>query len=691
MRPIVTPYLKNYWLVPIFCLGFWNLILAQEQDSVVDTMVWDEHTTYDRGNFRDSTYSNAAAGKANVSMRQVNYTEQFLQGSVAGLVAIENSGQPGGSMSLQIRGAHTIGAGSQPLYIIDGIPIYQSVRQPSFATTFGPALGALSFLNPNDIASITVLKDAAATALYGARGSNGVIIIRTKRAEKSQSGIELKISGGLQQPIGEYKLANARQYASFLNEAQLNAGLPALYSNPDVFGAGTDWQEAIRREQAWSQHYHLGITGGGDKVSFLLSGQYLNQNGLAIGSDLQRYSIHANIDAQVNDRFTVQNSFNFARVESNTIPSASSADNQSQDVISGSMLFNPLLPLVNPDQSVNNHNVKVAEDGKPLSLLQSHFAQANPRLLGGITDSKLSFNQLSNYVSLNYAATEKLSMQTTIGLNAIFNDQFTFVPGQLFFGSAADAIGTAAKTQSLQFINEYKIAYTHNFVAQHQVIARVGFSTEGYRQEFLAGQSVGFDNESLRFYSLTVGQDKNLQSDLSEWGMQSYLGTIDYKYANRYALTLSLRSDASSFFSGAHSVFPAVSTHWDLSTTSFVKNSHFINKLAFRASYGETGNQSIAPYSSYTVLNEFNPALNGGTINGISLSRIGNNALDAERTNQLNGGLHLGFCNNRFLLDFDVYHHKTDNALVWQPLAGSSGFEDVLTNAANITNTGVEL
>lgn len=686
MRPCHTYYFRFILLLSLYSSN--DLLLGQDSLLVDTTKL--THVSHDRGYFRQTAFPHdAASSGVHLKNRIANTVDQHLQGSAAGVYAIENSGQPASEITLQIRGIHTLAGNNQPLFVIDGIPFYNETALTSAGTTFGPRISPLTFLNPEDIESITVLKDAGASILYGSRATNGVIIIRTKRKADSPQKISFHAQTGIQQPIGSYDLANASQFANFLNQAHTNAGQDAPYSNPSTFGTGTDWQDQIYRDPAWRQQYHLGVSGGTDQISFLLSGQYLSQKGLVIGSGLERYNFHANIDAEISDRLKLQNSLNFGRLDLNSIASDAASDESGIDVITGSRIFNPILPHLNEDGSINIFHRMADNGGLPTSVFQSALTQPNPLLLAGSTDSKMSTNRITNYLSLSYLIRPNLTLHGSLGLDGIFNEEYTFIPGLLFF-TTSDGVGSGAKMDAFKFINQYHIHFNETFSTSHTVDAMAGFSTEGYRREFLAGQSVGFDNESLRYYSLTVGQQKSLRSDISEWGMRSYFGKVSYAYRQIYNLSLAARADAVSTFGGQYQLFPAVSFSWNPGNTNLLKSHENISSLVVRTSYGLTGNQAIDPYSRFTLLNEFNSALNGGTLNGIGLNRLGNDDLEIEKTRQFNLGAHLGLSDETLIFDLDFYHNQTSNAIALLPLAGTTGYEYVLANAASISNQGLE-
>ncbi|MCB0688017.1 MAG: SusC/RagA family TonB-linked outer membrane protein [Saprospiraceae bacterium] len=658
-----------------------HLVLAQDSTDL-------SHQAMELG-YDQPVNSSLSATGINLKYRLATTVDQLLQGTSAGIYAVENSGQPGGEVGVHLRGFHSLIAGNQPLYVVDGIPYNNETDWSLAGTTFGPATSPLAFISPQDIESITVLKDAGATALYGSRGSNGVIIIKTKRILPDSLSVSFNMNFGSLVPMGSYELATAGQYATFLNEAFANAGLSQPYSNPSGFGKGTDWQDKILRKSAIRQNYHLGISGGNEKLNFYLAGEFLDQPGIIIGSDFQRYNFQANIDAQLNDKLILENSLQLGRIEFNTIPSDAGYGTSDVDVITGSRIFNPILPHQNNDGSINYFNLMADDSGLPTGILQSDLIQPNPLLLAGSTDSKSTTTRVHNYLSLKYHLLENLSINGAIGVDALFNEEYTFIPGALFFGQPKGR-GSGAKLDALKFTNQYFVEFENPQSTDHHLKVFGGVGIEGWRREVLAGQSLGFDNETLRYYSLTVGQQKLLNSDIQDWNMQSIFGQGSYAYRDIYELTLTARADGSSIYGGRFSLFPAIAFSWNLDKSSLVRNHENISRLLIRTSIGSTGNLSIEPYSRFSLLNEFSAALNGSTINGISIDRIGNKDLKIEKTQKFNIGFQLGLKDNRWLFDLDLYRDLTDNAIGLRPLAATSGFQYAMANVASILNQGIE-
>lgn len=647
------------------------------------------HRTQEAG-YGDSVLTSASRSRVNLEFLNSVTADQLLQGTVSGVYTVQNSGQPSGEMGVHIRGFHSLASGNQPLCIIDGLPYYNETGWNSSGTVFGPPISPLSFLNPLDIASISVLKDAGATAIYGARASNGVVIIRTRRSLPDSLRVSLNVTIGTQDPIGQYDLADASQFASYLNQAFTNANLEAPYTNTEDFGAGTNWQNLIFRDQALIQNYHLGISGGTDKMKFYLGGQYLDQQGIVVGSNFQRYNFRVNIDARLSEKFTLNNSLNFGRVDFNSIASDAAYDDSGIDVITGSRIFNPILRHRNENGSVNTFNFMADNSGLSSGNLQGTIIQPNPLLLAGSTDSRSSSTRVNNYLNLRYNILDNLTINGGLGVDAVFNEEYTFIPGVLFF-QTGQGTGSGAKLDALKYINQYYLEYGNQGSGDHQLHLLAGFATEGWRRELLAGKSIGFDNETLRYYSLTVGQQKNLNSDVSQWSMQSFFGRGTYNYRDLYTLTLSARADATPLFDNKWSLFPSLAFTWNLAQSSLVKNNEKMSSLRIRSSIGQVGNSSIQPYSRFSTLDEYSAALNGSIINGISISRIGNSDLEIEKTQSFNLGIEMGMNKDKIIFDLEFYRSVTQNAIGMVKLPGTSGLDYALANVASISNQGIEL
>ncbi len=615
--------------------------------------------------------------------------DQLLQGGAPGLTAIQTSGQPAAPLNLQVRGLHTLSAGSQPLYVIDGFPLYNRNDWVNGGLANGPPINGLAFLDPADIASIDVLRGVGATGLYGARASNGVVIIRTKRGEPGDRMIGLNSEVGFQTPIEQYKLANGSQYLSFVNQAFNNAGL-----NPP-FGAsaigGTDWSRSIFRDSPLSQSHRLIFRGGSKAFRFALSGTYRDVHGIVLGSDLQRYSLHANIDADVSKKMTINNSLNFSRINARTISTDQSGVGANIGVVGSSYLFNPLLPERDQNGALIPFNFEVNADGSVSSLLQNDHPVRNPVALATAWDSEVATSRISDFLGWNYSLSKRFAIVGGFGLDVIFNDEATFLPGALEFNVPLGGIGTSSKLQSYQWVQQYFVKYETLPSSKHQLSLMGGYSAEGFRRELLTGQASGFENEALRYFSLAVGKNKSVGSDVIQWGLESFLGKATYRWDKKYSVQFAARADASSRFGNKFEFFPTFSGVWHITEEPFIKSQKILSQLSLRLGYGLTGNQEIPPYSSLTFLDELTSVRQGSMVNGIGPSRIGNENLEVEKTTKFDVGVRVGLFENRWQIEADFYRYQTKNAMLLVPLAGVGSSVGNLQNGAGLENNGFEL
>lgn len=597
--------------------------------------------------------------------------DQLLQGTVAGVFATQTSGQPAAEMVLRIRGISSLIAGNQPLYIIDGFPLYSDNNAISSGITAGPRLNGLAMLNPDDIESISVLKDAAAAAIYGARGSNGVVIIRTKNGSKSNSGVAFNAYWGMQEAIDRYDLLQTPDYISYINEAYSNAGQDPFYPFPNEIRTNTDWQSEIYRNSALLQHYQLAFQGGSNTISYRISGAYDNQQGIIKDSDLQRINLHANLHANISNKLRIGNSLNMSRIEASTVSTDDPADNTAIGVVSGAFSFSPVfLPRVTQT-----------------AFLPNPLAQAL------LTDSEVQQTRLLNHAFLEYDILQNLQFKVTAGADAVFNEEQSFVSGALEPEIPIGGVGAGGKLQSINWVNEYTLTFNKLFALKHSINAKAGFAVQGFTSEFLGGSSAGFENETLRYYSLSVGQQKSVNSYFENWQLASWFGRIHYTFNEKFILNLSTRMDGSSRFNGDYEFFPAAGFAWKIISPSPNANSDnsFLSRLKFRLSYGITGNQEMAPYSSLSVLQQFERSLNNGSIKGFRPITLANGALEMEKTAQANLGFDIGLLDDGLEITLDVYSRQTNNALMLLPIASQSGFSMTLANGVEIANKGLEL
>ena len=385
---------------------------------------------------RDLTGSVSSVNEETIKSTISLSADQALQGRAAGVVVQQNSGEPGAGTTVRIRGTSSISAGNEPLYVIDGVPILTSSSDISSSEAKGTQQNPLSTINPNDISSIEVLKDASAAAIYGARAANGVILITTKRGEAGQSTIDFSYYYGIQKVRSPYTLLNAAQFAQYQNEANFYAGKKRIYNNPAAFGEGTNWQDEVF-QQAPMSNYELSFKGGNEAIQYAISGGFYQQEGIIIGSDFNRYNFRSNLDGQISRKLKVSNSLMFSHSNSNRV---ATDDNAAFDggTITAALGFSPLVPARTSDGKLTQKNFAVDDNGQLIDGSQVDAQGrpisekvintfANPLLKLLESPSELKTTRIINNLSATYDITPDLNFKASFGVDFSNSrgDQFT--------------------------------------------------------------------------------------------------------------------------------------------------------------------------------------------------------------------------------------------------------------------------
>lgn len=622
---------------------------------------------------REITGSQTNVSAKDIENSPILNTAQALRGRATGVQVVQNSGTPGSNMSVRVRGVGSLSAGNQPLYVVDGVPISTgSFSQIGFG---GQTTDALSDLNTNDIESIEVLKDAAATAIYGSRASNGVVLITTKRGANQATKISFNTYYGLQNPIKTIPVLTGQQYIELQNEAANNrfggtanyTTISGLSSNPADYPS-TNWQDLIFRE-APTQNYDLSFSGGNDRTIFYVSGTYLNQKGIVLGSGFERFSARFNVDNKVSDKFRVGANATASRSKNTRINN----DNNIFGVVSTAVLLGSHIPAFNANGTYGRD---------PLASIENPIAAALEPTNNAFTNRFLS----SLYAE--YSFNSNLKFRTSVGVDFVAFKENRFSPTTTNAGAGVGGSGIEAFSSDITLINENTLTFAKRFGTKHDFSALGGFSIQETKFESIFASAEGFPGNSIK--RLSAGSVKtNATSSGSSNGLIGYLARINYTYNGKYIFQASVRTDASSRFgaNNRYATFPAGSIGWRVSEESFLKNSKTISDLKLRASYGLTGNQSFGNFASLS--------LTGAGANyqgqaGLAPAQLGNPDLTWEKGEQLNIGLDLGLFNNRLTVTVDAYDRLTKDLLFSRPLVGSSGFLSVAQNIGSIQNKGLE-
>ena len=625
-----------------------------------------------------------------ISQAKTPTLDGALSGQVAGLNVTASSGQPGADSQIRIRGGNSVNASNEPLYVIDGFIYYKD------AANSGTGLGAiesslnpLSTINPNDIESIEVLKDVSATAIYGSRGANGVILITTKqgKAGAGKANINYTYDLGVSNISRKLELLNASEWARFQKDYYGNRG---GYTDEQIaaLGKGTDWQSALIRT-AISQNHDLSVTGATDKSRYSFSVGATDQEGILLNSGFDRYNFHTNVDWDLLKNLKLGVNTTLGRSSQNGLTSTEEQVFNSSPYSAGitnsfvyALLMPPVIDIYNADGSYNFSN----------SYEYAYFAigdhSANP-----VYDLKESVAEnTNNYLLTNVWASLRVGsilFKATVGLNSEHLTQNYFSGAYTSLGLATQGIGGTGNRQTDVWQQEYTASYTRDIDINNYVDVLVGYTRQTSTSSYSSIRTNHFTNENLKHYNL--GDGANIytpQTGISESQLNSILARLNYSFKDRYNVTATFRADNSSRFSKGYrwGYFPSLGLSWNVDKEEFLKGVNDIDYLKIRFSAGQVGNQEIPDYAFSTT---FSTGSYGGS-SSYSKSNTKNTSLKWETTASYNAGFDLGLWNNRLTLVFDAYYKKTSDLLLKVPTGFATGVNTQLQNVGNVVNKGVE-
>jgi len=618
---------------------------------------------------------------SDIQQTPITSIDQGLVGRASGVMVTQTSGMPGAVASIRIRGSSSLQGGNEPLYVIDGFPIYSG---SGFGETGGNAqMSGLATINPADIASIEILKDASATAIYGARAANGVVLITTKSGQEGRDQITFDAYYGVQKVVQKIDVMNALDYATLVNEAYTNDGLNPVYSSDKMAELqanpkGTDWQEEVFRT-APIQNYQLSFSGGDKKTNYAVSGNYFNQEGVIINSGFKRYSARLNITRNISNRFKLGTNFNVSKTQSNAVPTDAGGQG---GVVTGAMKFNPVLPVyTNKDLGVYTqvNSPGIIYPNPVGSALEQVRESAMLRVLGNIYGEWEFIPDL----------TGKVSFGTDL-VNTKFD---TFIPSNIFESNGV-ASATVNGGYTTNWLNENTLSWNKEIAGIHSISLLGGITFQKNFYESLRASSQDFVNNSLEENSLGSGAIYNQPaSSKTEWSLVSYLGRVNYNFNEKYLLSLNGRIDGSSRFgeNNKYAFFPSGALAWRAIEEDFVQNMNAFSNLKARVSYGVTGNQEIGLYSSLPTLTNTTYTLGRSLVTGFYPNSIPNPDLRWEKTSQFDFGLDFGFFDERLRFTTDYYFKKTIDLIYDVAVPFVSGFGSSLQNIGSVQNQGLEL
>ncbi|MBC8155731.1 MAG: TonB-dependent receptor [Bacteroidetes bacterium] len=618
----------------------------------------------------------------------VSGLDQALQGQVAGLQISSSSGAPGGNTNILIRGVGSISGGNEPLFVIDGFPVS------------GAGIGnPLNTINPNDIESIDVLKDASATAIYGSRGSNGVIIVTTKRGKSGKARIEVDAYTGFQQVGRTIEMMNAQEFAQFTIDGRNNGYLdnvatgkitdpnsvrPATFripvdlQNPAALGEGTDWQNTIFRNAPIS-NYQVSASGGSEAVRYAISAGYFSQQGIILNSNLNRYSFRANVDGKVSDRLSIGAMLSPSYTTQKNVPF--SGHYGGFGMIQSATGMPPHIPVYNPDGSYGN----------TIPPPEASVAIQNPvKIANEYQNPSAQFRLLGN-AHAEYAILPELRFRVAVGADLNYFSSRVWVPSTLSTSAPIGiASATASKAENVNWLNENTLTYQKT-VGRHALNVVGGFTAQKEVGDLMTASAIGFPDNLVE--NINGGTVNAGTQNIQEYTILSLLGRASYTFNDRYLITATLRRDGSSRFGEANrwGTFPSASVGWRVSEEAFLKNVRAISELKLRASYGLTGNNAIGNYRAIGQLANANYVTGDALTPGLARSSFSNGQLGWESMKQLDLGLDLSLFDNRIGLTADYYDKRNTDMLFNISVPGATGLTNAVVNLGEVQNRGVEL
>lgn len=629
-----------------------------------DSEALDEVVVIGYGTVKKSDLTGAVGSVQMKDVSQVGITsaDRALQGQIAGVQVNARTGQPGESMMIRVRGSNSLAGGNEPLYVIDGMPVEKMN----------------SDINPEDILSMEVLKDASSTAIYGSRGANGVVMITTKRGRTGDTVLEYNGYVGVSSLRKKLDLLGKDDYIAMVNEVSQNDGNGiAITPEQAAMLPNNDWQD-LAYQTALTHSHQVSVSGGTDKTKLYSSLNYMNQEGIIKGSDYNRFALRINGDQKLARNLSLNASIAYSYGTQNT--ANSNADGW------GAIAYTAM--VMAPIQEIRD------ADGKYTNFSGTPWGGTNPVGMAELYKNKTVNSRLLANMSLIYEIIDGLTFRVNAGAEVNAGSSDRYIPIGLSAGGKLDGDASKSKSNYYTIINENILTYDKRFNKNHALNLMGGVTFQTYQYNDLGGSGTGFLRDVYETNNLGVASTPGTPSSgYSDYRMASFLGRANYNLMERYLLTVTARYDGSSKFSKSHkfAFFPSAALAWRLSEENFMQDIDWLSNLKLRASIGQTGNQSISPYQTFARLGTSGPIFGDGKDIGFGLSSMANDDLKWETTTQTDIGVDFGFFSNRLNIGFDYYWKQTRDLLYNATLPPSSGYSSMLRNLGRIDNKGFEI
>lgn len=674
-------------------------VRLQEGERLIDEVVVVGYGTQDK---KTLTGSVSVVKMTDVETSSKSTVSQSLAGRAAGLRVNQISAQAGGGVKFRIRGELSDMSNS-PLVVIDGLPVTESSTLSSGNIyESGSTDNLLGSLNPDDIESITVLKDAASTAIYGSRAGHGVILITTKRGAKERPVVSYSGNVSVQTVAKHYEMLSARQYMDMYNrqsyEEYLRTYALGMYSRfmtapsgtiPEYVPAytddqikhlkGTDWTDEVARTGILHQH-NVSVRGGTESIRYMASANYMKQQGIIRGNTAQRITVRSNLDWDISKWVSAGLTATYSQNKYDNIP-LGEGEHESAGILRAAAMANPTIPI----RDVNgNYSIDPARPTSP-----------NPVSLLEITDVSV-FDRIMGSAFVTAKPVEGLELKFQLGADRQFQKRSSYLPKTVLEGMRRNGDANIRQREDDSYLMDLTATYTKTF-GKHRLKVLAGYSYEKRNYEYVSARNTDFMIDGSLYYQLWAGQaDKpEVGSDGGRKTLSSYFGRINYDYEQRYLLEVSMRADGDSNFHPDYrwGIFPSVAVGWVVSEEKFMQSARgWLSNLKIRASFGETGNSNV-PYQVYDSFSIQYPAavIGDKIVAGITDSTVGNSKLTWETTREFNLGIDIGFKNNRYSLAFEYYRRTIRDLITWNSLMYYYPVSSVIANGGVTRGTGFEL
>lgn len=640
---------------------------------------------------KDVTGSVVSIGSGILKERPITNIEDALQGQATGLSISLTGGQPGAAAKMNIRGISSVSGSSQPLIVVDGFPLSEVATSGGGGLEgFSAQMSAFAYINPDDVESIEVLKDASATAIYGNRGANGVILITTKKGKKSgEAGITYSTYFGLQEMTKRIDVMNFSEFATYQQITNPNNrlftsenGVPYNFSDPDAMNA--DWQDEIFRI-GMTQNHSLSMQGRNGNTNYAISTSYNQNKSILIHTNFEKITNRVSVDHKFNDKLTVGGSLTYSNIINKGVPT-DGREGTAAGIIIGSLIQDPF-------KMTNDTQARFRRAGVPQLQIDNYmeFNLSSPDNVAENTDLDKNINRTIANLYADYKFTDWLSFKSTFGLDIYNLKDQQFYSSRTPWGNLNNGIAVVANVNARNILSENYFTFNKDF-DKHTVNLVTGFSYQKNQNDFSRTEGRNFQNEILGYNSLQGAGEFLAQSSADELVLLSYLARANYNYDNRFLATVSYRKDGTSrFINNKWGNFYSGALAWNVHNENFLKDSKYISNLKLRTSIGQVGNSSVPVQGALLDQQFSNYTFNGGVTNGISPQNLENRDLTWETTTQTNVGVDLGLFDNALNITADYYVKKTRDLLLLTPVSISTGFSSGWFNIGEIENRGFEL